>query len=71
MATAQRVYEDNDNVDDTLLKEISNYVFSDKLWSLAIDIGIRQTQISAMAEIKDPQEKIYKVSIFTLRVGFT
>ena len=71
MAIAQRVYEENDNVDDILLKEISNYVFSDKLWSLTLDIGIRQTQINAMAEINDPQEKVYKVSIFTLSFGFT
>ena len=61
MATAQRVYEDNDNVDDTLLNQISKYVFYDQLWSLARDIGIPQTEISGMVEIKDPKEKIFKV----------
>ena len=70
MAAAQRVYEDNDSVDDTLLNQISKYVFYDQLWSLARDIGIPQTKISGMAEIKDAQEKIYKVSIFTLSFGF-
>ena len=59
--TAQRVYEDNDNVDDTLLNQISKYVFYENLWSLARDLGIPETEISAMVEIKNPQEKIYKV----------
>ena len=70
MATAQRVYEENDIVDNYLLKEISNYVFPEKLWSLAIDIGIRQTEISGMTDIKDPGEKVYKVGIFALSFGF-
>ena len=64
MATSQRVYEENDNVDDILLKEISKYVFYKQLWSLALDLGIHQTEISAMAAIKNPGEEIYKVSIF-------
>ena len=59
--TAQRVYEDNDNVDDTLLNKISKYVFYENLSSLARDIGIPQTEISGMVEIKDPQEKKFKV----------
>ena len=59
--TAQRVYEDNDNVDDTLLNQISKYVFYENLSSLVRDLGIPQTEISGMAEIKAPQEKIFKV----------
>ena len=64
MAAAQRVYEDNDSVDDTLLNQISKYVFYENLSSLARDLEIPQTKISGMAEIIDPQEKIFKVSIF-------
>ena len=48
MATAQRVYEETDTVDDTLLNQISKYVFYDNLWSLARDLGIPQTEISGM-----------------------
>ena len=62
MAVAQCVYDENDNVDDTLLNQISKYVFNDNLWSLVRDLGIPQTKISGMEEIKDPQEKIFKVS---------
>ena len=61
MATARGPYEENDNVDDTLLNQISKYVFYENLRSLARDLGIPQTEISGMEEIKDPQEKIYKV----------
>ena len=64
MAATQRVYKESDNVDETLLNQISKYVFNDNLWSLARDLGIPQTEISAMVEIKDPQEKIFKVSFF-------
>ena len=61
MATAQRVYKENDNVDDTLLNQISKKVFYKNLSSLARDLGIPQTEIDAMVEIKDPQDKTYKV----------
>ena len=37
--------------------------FIENLWSLARDLGIPQTEISGMAAIKDPQEKIFKVRI--------
>ena len=60
----KRVYEENDPVDDSLLNTISKYVFNDNLWSLARDLGIPQTEISGMEEIKDPQEKKFKVSFF-------
>ena len=57
MATVQRVYEENDNVDDTLLNQISKYVFYDNLWSLARDLEIPQTKISGMAAIKAPRKR--------------
>ena len=63
MAMARGPYEENDNVDDTLLNQISKYVFYDNLWSLARYLGIPQTEISRMVEIKDPQEKVFKVRI--------
>ena len=71
MATAEPVYEENDSVDDYLLNQISKYVFYENLWSLARDLGIPQTEISGMEEIKTSMEKIYKVSIFTMNFGFT
>ena len=61
MATAQRVYEENDIVDDYLLNQISKYVFYENLWSLARDLGIPQTKISGMAEIKDPRKGLSRL----------
>ena len=62
--TAQRVYKENDIVDYILLNQISKYVFYENLWSLARDLEIPQTEISGMIEIKDPQDRIFKVSFF-------
>ena len=62
MAATQSVYLDSDTVNDALLNKISKYVFYENLWSLARDLGIPQTEISGMAAIKDPQEKVFKVS---------
>ena len=62
MATAQRVYEENDNVDDIVLNRISKYVFYENLSSLArLILKFLRPEISGMVEIKVPQEKIYKV----------
>ena len=65
MAALQRIYEGDDTVDDTLLNQISKYVFYDNLWSLAQDLGIPQTEISGLVEIKTSQEKIFCVKRMT------
>ena len=63
MATAQPVYEGNDTIDDNLLNQISKYVLYDKLWSLARDLGIKETEIRKITRVSSPQEQIFKVGI--------
>ena len=66
MATG-RVYEEKDNVDDTLLNQISKYVFYDNLWSLARDLEVRETEIrKTLHASSSPQEQIFKVSFYQI-----
>ena len=64
MAAVQPVYEGNDTVDDTLLNQISKYVFYDNLESLARDLEVRETEIRKITcASSSPQEQIFKVRI--------
>ena len=70
MAALQRIYEGDDTVDDTLLNQISKFIFYENLSSLARDLAIPQTEISGLVEIKTSQEKIFKVSTFFIEIFF-
>ena len=63
MAAAQKIYEENDNVDENLLNQISKHVFHDNLESLARDLGIKETEIRKITRIPSPQDQIFKVSM--------
>ena len=64
MATAQPAYEGNDTVDDTLLNQISKYVFYDELSSMARDLEVRETEIRKIRRVSSSsQEQIFKVRI--------
>ena len=69
MATARGPYEENDNVEDTLLNQISKYVFYENLWSLARDLEVRETEIQKIFRVSSPpQEQIFKVRILVILI---
>ena len=62
MATGGRQYQENDQVDDYLLNQVSKWIMYNKLGFLARDLGLSHSQFSRIAiPSEDPKEKIFKV----------
>ena len=64
---SSRVYEEEDTVDDRLLKKLKNWIIHDHLENLARHLGFTQAEISAiMADNKSSAEQIFQVNIMFL-----
>ena len=62
MATGGRQYQEDDQVDDYLLNQVSKWIMYNKLGSLARDLGLSHAQVSWIAiPSEDPKEQIFKV----------
>ena len=62
MATGGRHYQEDDQVDDYLLNQVSKWIMYNKLGSLARDLGLSQAKVSRIAiPPEDPKEQIFKV----------
>ena len=62
MATGGRQYQENDQVDDYLMNQVSKWILYHRLGSLARDLGLSQAQVSRIAiPSEDPKEQIFKV----------
>ena len=62
MATGGRHYEEDDQVDDYLLNQVSKWILYHRLGSLARDLGLSHAHYSRIAiPSEDPKEQIFKV----------
>ena len=62
MATGSRQYQENDQVDDYLLNQVSKWIIYHKLGSLARDLGLSHAQFSRIAILSVyPKEQIFQV----------
>ena len=67
MATGGRQYQENDQVDDYLLNQVSKWIIYNKLGSLARDLGLSHAQFSSIAiPYADPKEQIFQVDILSV-----
>ena len=58
------LYEEDDNVDDYLLNQVSKHVLYNKLGSLARDLRLTDAEYSRIATpTKHPEEQIFGVSV--------
>ena len=58
------LYEEDDNVDDYLLNQVSKHVLYNKLGSLARDLRLTDAEYSWIATpTKHPEEQIFGVSV--------
>ena len=67
MATggSERLYEEDDRLDERLLNQISKWIMYNKLPSLARNLGFSDAEISRiMFTHADPEEQCFQVSIF-------
>ena len=65
MATGgvRRIYEEDDEVDEYLLNQLSKWIIYDHLGTLARDLGMSQAEFSRIVAIgtNQPLEQIFKV----------
>ena len=61
MATRERIYEENDSVDDYLLNQISKYIFHDQLGTMSRDLGITSVEHQRSVAKLSPEDQIFKV----------
>ena len=59
----RRIYEEDDEVDEYLLNQLSKWIIYDNLGTIARDLGMSQAEFSRIVAIgtNQPLEQIFKV----------